>query len=240
MPEHDGHRQRILDKLDSGSLREHELLEILLFNAIPRRNTNEIAHRLLSAFGSIRGIFSATMQELEQVGGVGRSVSGYLRCIGKFYEVYYEKTDERLFPETFDPETFSKFLSGKYAGLNKEVLDFYFLDENYRVTFCKRFTSGSSRQVAVDPDHLTGLLISGNKPYGIVAVHNHLNGSFFPSAADDDATHQFQLICSIHNVRFCDHFIYSPNGVYSYYRAGKMQRISKNFSIGSILSGKGG
>ena len=240
MPEHDGHRQRILDKLDSGSLREHELLEILLFNAIPRRNTNEIAHRLLSAFGSIRGIFSATMQELEQVGGVGRSVSGYLRCIGKFYEVYYEKTDERLFPETFDPETFSKFLSEKYAGLNKEVLDFYFLDEHQRITFCKRFTSGSTRQVVVKPDHLTELLVSDRKPYGVIAVHNHLKGSCLPSGADDTTTRQFQLICSIHNVLFCDHYIYSPVGIYSYYRSGRMREISKDFSIGNILSGRGG
>ena len=61
MSEHDGHRHRIIEKLDTGVLCEHELLEILLFNALPRRNTNDLAHRLLTAFGSIRGVFSASV-----------------------------------------------------------------------------------------------------------------------------------------------------------------------------------
>ncbi len=239
MPEHDGHRRRILEKLDSGTLREHELLEILLFNAIPRRNTNDIAHRLLAAFGSIRGIFSASVQELERVDGVGKSVAAYLRCIGRFYETYSEQ-GERTFPERFEPESFLVFLREKYAPLDKEVLDFYFLDENRRITFCKRFTSESTRQVLIKPDRLTELLVSEHKPYAVIAVHNHLNGSFFPSGADDGATRQFQLICSIHNVLFCDHYIFASGGIYSYYRSGRMQSISKDFSIGNILAEKGG
>lgn len=239
MAGHDGHRQRIIEKLDSGSLCEHELLEILLFNAIPRRNTNDLAHRLLAAFGSVRGVFSASVKELESVDGIGDSVAAYLRCIGKFYEAYYE-TGERAFPEKFEPDTFLTFLSEKYAPLEKEVLDFYFLDEHQRITFCKRFTSGSTRQVVVKPDHLTELLVSDRKPYGVIAVHNHLKGSCLPSGADDTTTRQFQLICSIHNVLFCDHYIYSPVGIYSYYRSGRMREISKDFSIGNILSGRGG
>ena len=71
MSEHDGHRHRIIEKLDTGVLCEHELLEILLFNALPRRNTNDLAHRLLTAFGSIRGVFSASVEQLKLVDGVG-------------------------------------------------------------------------------------------------------------------------------------------------------------------------
>lgn len=237
MAGHDGHRHRIIEKLDSGSLREHELLEILLFNAIPRRNTNDLAHRLLAAFGSIRGVFSASLKELEGVDGIGEQVAAYLRCIGKFYETYYD-AGERAFPERFDSDTFPAFLAGKYAPLDTEVLDFYFLDENQRITYCKRFTSGSAHQVVVKPDCLTELLVSDRKPYGIIAAHNHLKGPCFPSGADDVTTRQFQLICSIHNVLFCDHYIYSPAGIYSYYRSGRMRDISKAFSIGSVLSGR--
>ena len=50
---HDGHRQRMYEKAEKGVLAEHEWLEVLLFNAIPRRNTNDIAHALIAQFGSV-------------------------------------------------------------------------------------------------------------------------------------------------------------------------------------------
>ncbi|MBS5023490.1 MAG: hypothetical protein KH054_10090 [Firmicutes bacterium] len=128
MSEHDGHRHRIIEKLDSGNLCEHEILEILLFNAIPRRNTNELAHRLLAAFGSVRGIFSATVAQLKTVDGVGENVAAYLRCVGKFYEVY-RAADEERFPKKFEAESFMAFVKENYAPADKEVLDFYLIDE---------------------------------------------------------------------------------------------------------------
>ena len=59
---HHGHRDRMREKLEHGSLAdfpEHEQLEVLLFSVIPRGNTNEIAHELLRRFGSIYGVLSA-------------------------------------------------------------------------------------------------------------------------------------------------------------------------------------
>ena len=65
---HYGHRQRIYDKFQNdGMLHEHELLEMLLFNAIPQKNTNDLAHRLLAEFKSIRGVFDASIEELQKV-----------------------------------------------------------------------------------------------------------------------------------------------------------------------------
>ena len=62
---YEGHRRRMYGKLKSGdSLYEHELLEILLFNAFQRKNTNPIAHALLDAFGSIAGVFNAEVEQL--------------------------------------------------------------------------------------------------------------------------------------------------------------------------------
>lgn len=234
MSEHDGHRRRIIEKLDSGSLREHELLEILLFNAVPRRNTNDLAHRLLATFGSIRSIFSASMARLRTVDGIGENVAAYLFCIGRFYEKYYEAPKEPLFPQKFESKSFMEFIAGKYAPMDSEVLDFYFIEESRKIIFCKRFSTDDPQRVSVAPEELTRLLVEC-KPFGMVAVHNHLTNNSFPSGADDKTTYQLQLICSYHNVLFCDHFIYSRAGIYSYYRSGRMKEISESFSIGSIL-----
>ena len=85
---HDGHRQRKRQQfLSHGpeSMADHELLELALFYAIPRRDTNETAHRLLDQYGSLDRVLSAPEQELEKVEGVGQGAAVLLRqrCAGK-------------------------------------------------------------------------------------------------------------------------------------------------------------
>ena len=236
MSGHEGHRHRIIEKLDSGGLCEHEILEILLFNAIPRLNTNDLAHRLLEAFGSIPRIFSAPVSRLKSVEGVGENVAAYLCCIGKFFETYYAGRED-TYPKTFEERTFLAYVEERYAPAENEVLDFYLLDKAKNIFFCKRFSSGELRRVVIRPEQLTRLILE-NKPDGLIAVHNHPNGNCFPSETDDKTTGQCEMICSIHNVKFYDHFIYSPAGTYSYYCSGKMKEIHQKYSVGAIL-GKG-
>lgn len=82
---HDGHRQRAKDRyrqLGADALADHELLELALFYAIPRQDTNETAHRLLKRFRSLQGVLQATPEELEREEGVGRSAALLLCLIG--------------------------------------------------------------------------------------------------------------------------------------------------------------
>jgi hypothetical protein len=82
---HDGHRQRAKDRyrqLGADALADHELLELALFYAIPRQDTNETAHRLLKRFRSLQGVLQATPEELEKEEGVGRSAALLLCLIG--------------------------------------------------------------------------------------------------------------------------------------------------------------
>lgn len=71
---HDGHRGRLKEryiKSEGVGFSDHELLELLLFYAIPRVNTNEIAHRLINTFGSLTAVSEAGVEELMQVDGIG-------------------------------------------------------------------------------------------------------------------------------------------------------------------------
>ena len=124
---HDGHRMRIIEKIDKDVLKEHEYLEILLFNAIPRRNTNDISHKLLGKFGSIQNMFSATVEELQTVEGVGPSVAAYLKCIGVFFEKYRSR-GEMEYTGIFEPEKFLAFVKKHYKNEENEIFDVYFLD----------------------------------------------------------------------------------------------------------------
>ena len=71
---HSGHRRRLRETYTERgceSMHDHQLLELLLFYALPRRDTNEIAHRLLRHFGSLEAVFSADVEELQKVEGIG-------------------------------------------------------------------------------------------------------------------------------------------------------------------------
>lgn len=83
---HSDHRSRLRDRLLSfgtESLAEHELLELLLFTPIRRRNTNAIAHRLIERFGSLFGVLDAPMEELAKVDGMGDVSARFLHDFGR-------------------------------------------------------------------------------------------------------------------------------------------------------------
>lgn len=89
---HSGHRQRLKERyMTSGfeSFSDHEILELLLFYVIPRRDTNYIAHHLLDTFGSISKVLDASSEELKKA-GLSESTAVFLRfypnVIGKYLE----------------------------------------------------------------------------------------------------------------------------------------------------------
>ncbi len=231
---HDGHRKRAIEKLKENNLVEHELLEVLLFNAIPRRNTNDLAHRLLAEFGSIQNLFNASMERLQQVKGVGESIAAYVFVIGQFYKKAY-KPVEVEYPERFDEKEFYSFIKRKYANERKETLSFYFLDHDSKIIGHEQEISDSSFKAELPPEELTNLLAK-YAPAGLVVVHNHPIGEARPSGTDDKMTRQIQLICSMHNVILCDHIIYASEGIYSYYFDGKLKEISQKYSFSEIMA----
>ena len=235
-PEHSGHRQRIIQKLEKDVLLDHEILEIFLFNAVPRKNTNGLAHALLAEFKSVRGVFSAKFDDLKKVKGVGDSVAAYIVCAGQIFEKFYELENSGI-PKIFENQSFSQFVKTEYAKARVEVLDFYFLDKDRKIFNRQRFSCSDLSSVDVEPSEISKMLF-GNKPVAIVAVHNHPFGPCTPSATDDETTAKFQAVFSFHNVVFCDHFIYGSDGVYSYYMAGKMSQYAQKYSILSLIKNK--
>ncbi len=233
MGEHDGHRDRLREKIDKGGLQDHEYLELVLCTAMPRRNTNDIAHRLLSEFGSVPGVFSADYAQLVKIKGVGNGMAGFIASLGKLINKHYSK-EVALYRGRFETERFISYLKTNYDDKPYEVMDAYFLDEQKFVIASKSFSRGVADRVEFDPEIFTQLLLEF-KPAGVVLVHNHPNGSFLPSDADDKTTEKCQIACSYHNVMLCDHFIASKEGVYSYFKANRLVEIIKKFSVQNLV-----
>lgn len=234
---HEGHRQRILQRLEvsESSLQDHEIMEILLFNAIPRKNTNGIAHALIDTFGSLRGVLHASAEQLKSVNGVGPEVAAYLRCIGLIYDRADRETN--TLPIKFNLESFSEYIKKSFRPLTSEVVEVFCLDVSERVRCSRRFTSESLNSVQVRAEELNRYMASVS-PSGIVIAHNHPDSTSRPSDEDERFTAQIMMLCSMSNVKFYDHLIVGTDGVFSYFRTGKMEEIRRDYDLNRLLGGK--
>lgn len=234
-PPHAGHRARLFAKYKNEYLTDSEFLELLLFYAIPRRNTNDIAHALLAKYGSLRAVLSADDADLKKITGVGDSALAFLKHLNELCIRY--RVDQPLYsPLTSKTkyEDFWKELDQIYADEQCEVVDVYLLDSDSQIFNSRRLAVGGVSSVEFQPPLLSKILLEMS-PAGIVIVHNHPSGGTQPSAADKAMTEKCQVLCSLHNVMFCDHVIYGGGQKYSYYDSGKLQPISVRFSIENIV-----
>ena len=80
---HSGHRERMAEKfiIAPNAMLDHEVLEMLLFYVIPRKDTNKLAHRLIRVFGSLQNVLDRTPKELMMVDGVGKRTAVFLSLI---------------------------------------------------------------------------------------------------------------------------------------------------------------
>lgn len=231
---HEGHRKRMYEKLKNGdALYDHELLEIFLFNGFPRLNTNPVAHALLDNFGSLSGVFSADINRLKTVKGVGESIALFIKCNGEILQRISTVNNGIAFLNNYDE--FKTFVTVRMRGKNEEVLELYFLEKNGKVKRILSFTSADKSKVEVSTSDIS-TIVAAEKPYGILVAHNHLSGSSSPSANDDRFTNELQLMCSLHNVILYDHCIYaSDTNVYSYFTSGRIEGIRRDFSFKQLV-----
>lgn len=232
---HDGHRNRMYEKMyNADMMNDHELLEILLFAAIPRKNTNFIAHRMIEKFGSVEKVFHADYASLKEIEGLGRDSAAYIECLGVFYRRYMERKEGIKMPTIFERDSFKEYLAARFHDCAYEILELYFVSPKGTLLSHRAFTSQSKKKVDVLPTEVTAEVMRNAGNYMVLA-HNHVNSTNEPSSNDDELTKQCAVLCSINNVVLLDHMICGSNGVFSYYEAGKMQAISREYHIRSIL-----
>ena len=131
-----------------------------------------------------------------------------------------------MLPAAFEPKNFFDFVKVAYENKNTETLDFYLLNEHGKF-FGRRKFAGMKNFVELEPEAFTDMLLR-DKPAGLIAVHNHPQMPATPSQSDDDLTAKCVMMCSFHNILFCDHIVYGQGEIYSYYESGKLGEISKS------------
>lgn len=229
---HEGHRQRMYSKLESGeNLFDHEILEILLYAAFPRVNTNPIAHNLLDRFGTLSNVLSASKAELKSVENVGEQTANFLGCVGECCR-RVGKTETLAKIATYGD--FKHFAEMRLKGRTDEYLEFYLLDKCGNVLGVYSYSSAKSNAVTIKLDDIARS-IARVAPATLLVAHNHPNGLPKPSDEDVKFTKAIQIVCNMHGVDFRDHLIYADGGFYSFLDDGIMDEIKYKCSLDKLI-----
>ena len=201
---HQGHRARQRKKLLENGPRafaDHELLEMLLYYAIPRRDTNELAHRLLERFGSLQGVFSAPVEELSTVEGVGENAAVLLSLVPQIWQRSLQGAPERIL-NSVDKcgEYFAELLSGS----RREMLWQVCLEGKVLSSRC--LAEGDVSMAAVSVRQVVEYALRAGA-VAVVLAHNHPSGVALPSQEDCATTRLIRDALRTMNIQLVDHII---------------------------------
>lgn len=227
---HEGHRARMMRKLASGAsvLTDCELLEIALYQAIPRANTNPLAHELLARFGNLQAVLSAPPEELILVRGMGEKSVQVLLVMGEMIRRAAKK--EISVPKKFSFDSVKDFFLTFFADKKNEEFVVMFIDKKDAITKTSVTARGDINGVAVNLTELSKE-IGLAQPYALIVAHNHPSGMPYPSAADDDLTMKINFMLDLAGVRFYDHIVVAGKNYYSYRVEGRMDKLQAKSSF---------
>jgi DNA repair protein RadC len=187
---HKDHRSRVKTRFTHSGLEgfaPHEVLELLLFYAIPQKDTNPIAHRLLDRFGSLSGVFSAAESELCEVEGVGEHAAALLRLVMPAASYALADRTQRATKAYRHLSAVGEYFVHRFMGAREEAVYLMLLDNRYALIDCVKIHEGSVNSVAVTPRKLVERAYLSHAAMAVVA-HNHPFGLAVPSSDDIDTT----------------------------------------------------
>ena len=222
---HSGHRKRTRQRYLSQGLEgfsDHEVLELLLYYAIPRADVNPLAHRLMERFGSFHGVLDAEPGELTEVEGVGESAAALLRLIRDVNRRYLLDKQEKR-PRITGSEDAGKLFLPYFFGLREERVYAAFLDDELRLLKCRLLFEGGINYAPLSVRKLVEAALR-EKATGVILAHNHPAGQAIPSVEDREATLRIRSALEAVQIRLHDHIIVAGEEFTSMEECGHFRR----------------
>jgi DNA repair protein RadC len=207
-PHYWGHRERLRQRFLTGghpSMPEYELLELVLFNAIPRIDVKPLAKQLLATFGDLNGVIAASEHRLMQVPGVTPRVHLQIRLIEAVaHRMARAKVMQRSAIGSWD--ALMSYCKTVMAYRETEQFRILFLDNKNVLIADEEQAKGTVNHVPVYPREVAKRALELNAS-AIILVHNHPSGDPTPSQADLDMTEQIDIACQAIGVVVHDHVV---------------------------------
>lgn len=224
---HKNHRQRVRNKFINNGLKgfaEHEILEFLLFYAVPLRDTNPTAHRLINKYGSLSGVLGASYESLIATKGVGEQSATLIKLIPAIMQ---ECNKLGLAKTVIDNQKEAmEYIAGMFKGSSNELFYVICLNAQNQVLDVKEMSSGSPSRVDIKIRNITNYCLQQNCDRIIIA-HNHPQSDPNPSNDDINMTQKLFNSSVLNDIDILDHIIVSPASCYSFAETGVMNQIKQ-------------
>lgn len=208
-----GHRERLRQRLLKGgaeALADYEVLEYLLFAAIPRGDTKPLAKALLKHFGSLAGVLNAEPRALQQVKGLGEASAAALKAVSLAAR-RMTRGEISTRPVLSSWQALIDYLTADMAHLTVERVRVLYLDTKNRLIDDHHASEGSIDEAAIHPREVIRKAMDVGAS-ALILVHNHPSGNPEPSRADIQITQQIAEAGRLLGVTLHDHVIVGREG----------------------------
>ncbi|GAB4519186.1 MAG: DNA repair protein RadC [Parvularculaceae bacterium] len=208
-----GHRERLRARFrragDEG-LQDYELLELVLFRAIPRRDVKPLAKDLIAKFGDFAGVLAADPARLREVKGVSETVATEIKIV----RAAALKLSQQNVLKKHVISSWNELLEYCRAAMAYEAAEQFrilFLDKKNRLIADEIQQRGTVDHTPVYPREVVKRALELGAS-AIILVHNHPSGDVTPSKADIDMTHKIRDAAKALNIALHDHLIIGREG----------------------------
>lgn len=220
------------------SFSDVQKLEFILFFAIPQKDVNPIAHRLLNEFGSLSKVFAASYEDLIKVEGVGSHTAIMLKT---YKAISLAKTSLTSVKNLSSVSATMQYCNNLLKDATVEEFYVICLDEQNKVIKHKRMNTGRMSSVHIEIHDIMKFIYS-QQATSIIIAHNHPSGNAIFSDEDLMLTHNIMASCLLSEVRLIDHILVAGNTQISMARQGTIAKIQdavvKRFVISDNMLNK--
>ncbi len=190
----------------------HEVLEMALYKSYPRRDTNDIAHRLIDEFGSIKGVLEADYEILQTVEDVGPNTAFDLKVTLELFRRYAQCLQKSTTRFTSISQIGLYFFN-RYIGATTEQLYLMLFNNRMNLLDCVKVSEGSVTSTSIPLNKVNDLIVK-KKAAAVVLAHNHPDGLAVPSPNDMEVTDTLRQLLESIDVTLVEHLIIADNRFY--------------------------
>jgi DNA repair protein RadC len=220
-PHHLGHRKRLKERYEKAGmegLQDYEILELLLFYAIPQGDVKARAKELLKRFGSLKGVLDADLKALREVAGIGDHSSLLFKFVRDVRTLYLRQGAE-VKEQISSTKELIDYCLAFMGGLKDEHFAVIYLNARNRIIQVETIQEGIVNQAIVYPRKVLEKALK-HKASAIILVHNHPSGHVRPSEADIRLTRVLQDAARVMDIVLHDHLIVGENRFFSFREEG--------------------
>lgn len=218
-PEDQRPRERLI-RHGPQTLSDAELLAVFLRVGVAGKSAVDLGRDMVNRFGSLNGLFSASLTDFSQVNGLGPAKFAQLQAV---LELARRAIGEQLQAGVAlsSPSAVREYLQLLFRGRGHESFVVLFLDVRNRLIAAEEMFHGTLTHTSVHPREVVKTALARNAA-GVILAHNHPSGSAEPSAADDALTRALKQALGLVDVRVLDHFVVGMQDVYSFAEHGRI------------------